>query len=506
MDRISRQIFAFVVFGVMVFYGAAREAVAAPMAGVVDVYPRGALMTMRFEAAAKMEIELPLTLDRDSIRVEGGDGVKVLDFDVREITRPGWVPPALTTLAQEVSKARTQADMLTSRAAAFAEAIKQLGEAVPAGLKGAELETYIDTVIKKRESIGIKAAETAVLLEKATKQYELLKEEYEKLFPGDHDRMLLLTVGTEGNGRVTVKAWTDSASWSPVYSLELNSSTGEIKGTAGAEVNQKSGITWKGDILLHTVRPRGGLKIPELISLVVDFLEIAPSAKAMRMEEATEMAPSSMMNDLQEEPFMEEGLTDVTMKTKGTVPGFGESVRMDAGRFTEKSEVSLVCMPEFSNEAWTVATVKSAGRAFLPGEAKLSVDGKDTGVTMIPSRSMGQELSLPFGTTPLVTAKREEMLPKTGSSWIIKGKYQRGYVITVSNGLSKSVKVKVMDRVPVPAQDAIKVQDLILVPEPSEKNDKGFLTWEVDLEKGKSKEISVKYAITYPSDKELMFR
>lgn len=503
MNRISRLIFPFLVFAVMAFCGAARETEAAPMAGVVDVYPRGALMTMRFEAAPKMEIELPLTLDRDFIRVEGEDVVKVLDFDIKEITMPGWVPPALTTLAQEVDKARTQVDMLASRAAALAQAIKQLGEAVPAGLKGAELETYIDTAIKKRESIGIKAAETGVLLEKATKQYELLKGEYEKLFPGDHDRMFLLTVETEGKGSVTVKAWTNSAFWRPVYSMDLNSSTGEIKGTAGAEVNQKSGITWKGDILLHTVRPRGGLGIPEMRSLVVDFLEIAPSAKALRMESAKMAAPA---DDLQEEPFMEEGLTDVTMKARGTVPGFGESVRMDTGRFTEKGEVSLVCIPEFSNEAWTVATVKSAGRALLPGEAKLSVDGKDTGVTMIPSRSMGQELSLPFGTTPLVTAKREELLPKTGSSWIIKGKHQRGYVITVTNGLSKPVKVKVMDRVPVPARDTIKVQDLILVPEPSEKDEKGFLTWEVDLEKGKSKEVSVKYTITYPSDKELMFR
>jgi len=236
---------------------------------------------------------------------------------------------------------------------------------------------------------------------------------------------------------------------------------------------------------------------------VVDFLEIAPSVKALRMETAEMAMP---MEDASEEPFMEEGLTDVTMKAKGTVPGFGESVRMDSGKFTEKGEVSLVCIPEFSSEAWTVATVKASGRAFLPGEARVSVDGKDTGVTMIPARSMGQELRLPFGTTPLVTAKREEMLPKTGSSWIIKGKHQRGYLITVSNGLSRAVKVKVMDRVPVPARDTIKLQDLILSPEPGEKDDKGYLTWEVDLEKGKSREISVKYTITYPSDRELMFR
>ncbi|MDT8284590.1 MAG: DUF4139 domain-containing protein [Thermovirgaceae bacterium] len=505
MNRFFRVIVPIVFLGVLVFGGTALEAEAVPVAGVVDVYPRGALLTMKFEAAAEMEVEMPLTLDRELIRVEGGDGVTVMNFDAKEITRPGWIPPELSDLAQEVDKARTQIDMLVSRAAALSQGIKHLGESLPAGLKGTELEAFIDTALKKRESLELKASENAVLLEKAKKQYDILKGEFDQRFPGDPDRMLLLSITTEGKGSVTVKAWTNSASWRPVYRMELNSSTGEIKGTVGAEVNQKSGVTWKGEILLHTVRPRGGINMPEMRPLVVDFLEIAPSAKAMRMEEALDMA-AGPLKDLQDEPFMEEGLTDVTMKAKGTVPGFGESIRMDSGRFTEKSDVSLVCIPEFSNEAWTVATVRSSGRTFLPGEAELSVDGKDTGVTMIPARSQGQELRLPFGTTPLVTAEREEMLPTTGSSWIIKGKHQRGYVITVSNGLSRSVKVKVMDRVPVPARDTIKVQDLVLVPGPAEKDDKGFLTWEVDLEKGKSKEISVKYAITYPSDKELMFR
>lgn len=502
MDRLSRVFVALVLFAAL-FCGSAVIAFAAPVAGIVDVYPRGALLTMKFDAAEKMEIELPLTLDRKFIRVEGGEGVEVLDLDIREITRPGWVPPALAPMAQEVNKARVQVDALASRASALEQAVKHLEMAPPSGLKGAELETYIDTAVRKRESIGTKAAETAILLDSARKHYELLKEEYERLFPGDPDRLLLLKASTSGKGSVRVTAWTNSASWRPVYSLELNSSTGEIRGIAGAEVEQKSGITWKGDILLHTVRPRGGISIPEMRPLVVDFLEIAPSVKALRMETAEMAMP---MEDASEEPFMEEGLTDVTMKAKGTVPGFGESVRMDSGKFTEKGEVSLVCIPEFSSEAWTVATVKASGRAFLPGEARVSVDGKDTGVTMVPARSMGQELRLPFGTTPLVTAKREEMLPKTGSSWIIKGKHQRGYLITVSNGLSRAVKVKVMDRIPVPARDTIKLQDLILTPEPGEKDDKGYLTWEVDLEKGKSREISVKYTITYPSDRELMFR
>jgi len=76
----------------------------------------------------------------------------------------------------------------------------------------------------------------------------------------------------------------------------------------------------------------------------------------------------------------------------------------------------------------------------------------------------------------------------------------------VSNGLAEAVTLKVKDRIPVPANESIKVQDVALSPEPAERDEKGFLTWEVKLEKGQSRQISVKYTVTYPSDKELIFR
>ncbi|HBG14666.1 MAG TPA: hypothetical protein DDW96_05020, partial [Synergistaceae bacterium] len=227
------------------------------------------------------------------------------------------------------------------------------------------------------------------------------------------------------------------------------------------------------------------------------------NGKVLRLES---MARAPMEDKAAEGAFLEEGLTDVTIRTSSMVRGFGEDVIIDAGTFTEEADVSLVCLPEFSPEAWTVATVKSLGRALLPGEVRLSVDGKETGTTTIRALSAGQEMEIPFGTTPLVTAKREEMIPTTGTSWIIKGKHQRGYIITVSNGLAEAVTLKVKDRIPVPANEAIKVQDVALSPEPAERDEKGFLTWDVKLEKGQSSQIRVKYTVTYPSDKELIFR
>jgi len=475
---------------------------AAVTAGRVDVYPGEAVVRISLAAEPAMSLELPSAFDPSSVTVSGEGDVKVAGLDVREVPRTGWVPPSLAPLAEEVEKAHAQVEVLSSRAASIAQGVKHLEAAVPEGLKEVELAAYVDAALKKREALELKASETKGLLEKAQKEYEALKAEYEGRFPGRPDRVVLVTFSTEGKGEVLLTARTDSARWRPLYRLELNSSTGEIRGVYGVEVNQKSGIDWDGEVVFHTVRPRGGVRIPDMPPLIADIHDPDKNKKAFELA----MRAAAPALDGAAGEYLEEGLTDVAIRTSAAVNGSGEDVTIDAGTFTEESEVSLVCIPEYSPEAWTVATVKSLGRALLPGEARLSVDGKDTGRTRLEALSMGQEAVLPFGTTPLVTAEREEMIPTTGTSWIVKGKHQRGYIITVSNGLDKAVKVRVKDRVPVPANEAIKIQDVTLSPAPAERDEKGFLTWEIALDKGKSSQVSVKYTVTYPSDKELIFR
>ena len=96
----------------------------------------------------------------------GEGNVKVTGFDVREVVRTGWVPPSLSLLADEVEKAQAQVDMLASKAASLAQAIRHLEEAVPTGLKSTELDAYVETALKKREALELRARDW-VLLERA---------------------------------------------------------------------------------------------------------------------------------------------------------------------------------------------------------------------------------------------------------------------------------------------------------------------------------------------------
>lgn len=476
-------------------------------ATLVDVYPAGARMTFEIQASGVLETDLPMTIDKESLRVTPGDGVTVKDISVIESPRVGWIPPALQGLADEVEQAKAEVDRLEARSAALEQSIKLLDQAPPEGLDSKELTAYIDAASSKRENVELKLSQTAVLLEKARLSHNLMKAELDKRMPPQTDKVLHVRIDLSGKGACLLSGWSNDARWRPRYRMDLDSSSGAIKALMRPEVIQKTGITWKGDIRLHTVRPKESLTAPDPDPLVVDLRREPSYAKSdaralmMEMEEGAMPAPAAG-----NAPVVEEGLSDVILKAGGTVPGFGEPVRLDVGTFSLESAVSLLCVPEWSPEAWTVATVERLDRAVLAGECDLFIDGDDSGSTWIENRSAGQDIVIPFGRTPLVTASREEMIPKEGSSWIGKGRMQRGYVIKVTNGLPRETEVKVIDRLPIPAQESITVGKTELKPEPAEHADNGILTWNFKLPAGGSEEISVSYQVTWPGSEEIVFR
>jgi hypothetical protein len=151
--------------------------------------------------------------------------------------------------------------------------------------------------------------------------------------------------------------------------------------------------------------------------------------------------------------------------------------------------------------------LKRADRAFLAGKAELSIDGSPSGRTGMPALSTGQPLSMAFGTSPLVRAERKDLLDREGSSWTGKGRMERGYAITVTNGLDRTATITVKDRIPVSVQEKIRIEGLEISPEPAERDDReGLLAWPMELAPGQTGQVTVRYRIAYPGDREITFQ
>lgn len=474
-----------------------------PEVAAVDVYPSGAQMRMEFDAGGTIDVELPMTVDPESLRFELSETARILDSSVRRVARVGWIPSALKDLADEVERAKTEKERLSARLEALDQARKHLEAATPEVSTPGELDAYIDGAIAKRETVALKIAETSAALADAKTQYEILRQELESRLPKENDKIQVLTVETTGEGRIGIIAWTGEAEWHPKYQLSLDSESGMIEGSLQAAVTQKTGLDWNGDISLHTVRPRQGLATPKLSPLVVDYRESLLSKADEKVFRAADSL-KAVAPELKER--VEEGLADVRMETSGFVPGSGDRTHLEIGRFSMPASMEVVCVPEIADEAWIMATIEELDRAILEAGAELFVDGKQTGSTTLEAASIGQKMVIPFGKTPLVTASREELLPKEGSNWIGKDRLQKGYMITVTNGLDRPLEVVVRDRLPVPAKEEIRIEDVSIDPVPAEQDDKGILTWRIQMESGGTKRISVMYTIRFQGGKDLIFR
>lgn len=465
---------------------------------IADVYPRGARVVLEAPARPETTFDLPMSFEEDSIRVLGR-GARILSVETSRIQRTGWVPPALAGLDARVKNARLEVDRLESRAASLQQTSKHLQDPVPSSWKPQDLLKFLDTAAKRREQAEKEIRDNARALDKAKAELSRLETELSGKMPPEPDAALRVRVKTSGAGSLRLVLWTPHASWNTRYALDLAARTGKVSFGQEALVQQKTGFDWDGEIILHTVQPRRTMTAPELPPLIADFRqERQRSDGIMMMKEAA-------VPDKAGETVQEETLTDLALKTRGRVSGEGTPSRISVASFSLPSETGVVVIPALEREAWLTAEIKALDRALLPGPAELSMDGSPSGRALIGTMGRGESLKLAFGRVPLVTSSLEEAVPREGTTWG-RGRLEKAFTLSVTNGMGTQTAVKVLDRVPVSAQDKIKVEVLALDPKPSKQDDRGILSWDLTLAPGETKKLSLKYRLTYPADRALIFR
>jgi len=463
-----------------------------------DVYPRGARVTLETPARTDMTFDLPLSFEEESMRVSG-EGIRILSVETSRIQRTGWIPPALASLDGRVRTARAEVDRLEARAASLQQTTKHLQDTVPSSWKPQDLLGFLDAAAKRREQVEQQVRENGRALEKARGELARLEKELSEKMPPQPDTATRIRIKTAGTGTVRLQLWTSQASWNTRYLLDLAGKTGRVAFKQEAQVQQKTGLDWDGEIVLHTVQPRRTITAPELRPLVVDF-EQATGRNADVMMSKQALAPEEAGKTVQEET-----LTDLSLKTRGRASGDGTPARLSVAAFSLPSETSVVVIPALDREAWLTAEVKSLDRPLLSGTADLSLDGSPSGRASIGTRGRGDSLKLAFGKVPLVTAKVEESVPREGTTWG-RGKLEKSFTLSVTNGTGTRTAVTVLDRIPVSAQDKIKVEVLAIDPKPARHDDKGILAWEMTLAPGETRKLTVNYKLTYPADRAIIFR
>jgi hypothetical protein len=449
------------------------------MSTEAHVYPSGASVTFHVKVDRMREVLLPSAYDRDHFEVQAGEGT-LRGFVVRPVKLPGWVPPSLEGQAKELRRLEAEIQDLSSAVAARAASLKGLDAASPKdpkripGWEAQRRELH-------RQMMGW-SQRLSALKDKA----QVLKDEMARLSPPGGD--LLNRVTIDGTGSIKLSAWTDHASWRNRYSIRI---TGQrVQLDEELSISQRTGVDWNGIVTCHTASPRDFNQDQQLSPWVVDFRRPAEASPRSLMMKASDSLQASF----------EASQADVTFAAQGRVPGTGEEVVLRSGSMSLSGQVELTAMPLLSPVALLTVSTSPLPRTVLGGDANITLDGVPTGRAMLPPTPAGQSLRLTVGRASAVSASREERLTTRGIQGdraFVKGTT----VIRVSNGLERDVRVTLKDRVPVPADDSIRVSHRSSVPE--DRAEDGILTWLLTVPAGGSREVTVEYTVTYPKGREV---
>ncbi len=258
---------------------------------------------------------------------------------------------------------------------------------------------------------AVRAAQSAVESVKrelhATRQALVLAEERVE----DLECFLSLTLEGQGDVAVRVSYLVPCAVWRPAYRATLSGE--QVLFESEAVVWQRTGEAWN-DVQLEfsTARPTLGTTPPTLVD---DWLSLRPKTSIEKrvvdvtVREEVIQTAGEVSTTVPELPGLDDGgeARLITAPGRSTVPSDGQPHRVPLGRFEAKATLELVCPPEFSPLAFTVARFPNAGSSvLLAGPVDLIRSAGFVGRSQVSFTAPQETLKLSFGSEDGVRVTR----------------------------------------------------------------------------------------------------
>ncbi|KAH9589745.1 hypothetical protein MS3_00010292 [Schistosoma haematobium] len=198
------------------------------------------------------------------------------------------------------------------------------------------------------------------------------------------------------------------------------------------------------------------------------------------------------------------------------IKGNGEPHRVIIGKLEFKPKLQYITIPKQTPKAFLRVTMHNISEyALLEGQASVYIDSNFIGKTKLSATAVQEEFTCELGYDPgiRVTYMPKHKYKKTGTflgnkttSIVFK------QVISVENSYPRSMKLLVIDQLPVSTEDKLKIHLI----EPSIKNPEKYdptkpirisktksIEWDIELAPYESRELVLKYLVEHPSIKDI---
>lgn len=319
----------------------------------------------------------------------------------------------------------------------------------------------------------------------------------------DLECLLALTVEGQGEVAVRVSYLVPCAVWRPAYRATLSGD--EVLFESEAVVWQRTGEAWpEVQLEFSTARPTLGTAPP---SLQDDWLALRPKTSVEKRvvdvavrEEAIQTAGETSVA-VPELPGLDDGGEARLLKAPGksTVPSDGQPHRVPMGSFKAKAALELVCPPELSALAFTVARFgNEGGSVLLAGPVDLIRAAGFVGRSQVSFTAPGETLKLSFGSEDGVRVTRSVDEKVDEARLTGRRTTKKTVTLHLSNASTTPRKLLLEERVFVSEVKEVEVQVLQKEcdPAPSPVSKDGIARLEVALPPNATKKVKFVWEVS----------
>ncbi|MDF1562859.1 MAG: mucoidy inhibitor MuiA family protein [Deltaproteobacteria bacterium] len=338
-----------------------------------------------------------------------------------------------------------------------------------------------------------------------------------------------LQIRGKGKAELNLSYLTSGATWEPVGELRARAEGRAVSMLQAASVVQTTGEDWEGaKLTFSTQLPRETLVVPEVQALLLGDDGVGLGEAVNRATESFQKARSSylLQNELankanpewrmqlEHQQQVEQRATAAfeSLAARGTTAHFealaqrtvrsdGKTVRVPIARASFDAGLKLVAVPEVSlNVIRTAALMNTSEQSILPGRTALYLDGAFVGTSELPFVAPRESFSTFLGIHEGV--KLERTIDRERSS-IDRGRRRTtvtaSFLISAENLGLEAVRLEVGDRVPVPQNEDLELDD-VEIPKGAARDADGVVKWVADLTPGSKTVWRIEYTLEYPND------
>ncbi|MEJ2228806.1 MAG: DUF4139 domain-containing protein, partial [Alphaproteobacteria bacterium] len=343
---------------------------------------------------------------------------------------------------------------------------------------------------------------------------------------------------------LTLQYQVPSASWSAFYDAHLTTgdqadgAARKLSLTRYASISQSSGEDWENIALsLSTTKPGTATAAPDMAMLSVDF---TGGAAPSNIGNSLGQQQSNTRVILEKRSYFDEHNKKVRVKKvllkgksqshrqiiastfqavhaisgRATIKSTGEAKRLQIADDNMEPKLLVRTVPRLDHNAYLYAkfAMPKTSSPVIGGQVTLLRDGVYVGTGALPQLAPGEEMELGFGADERVKVKRVVKEDKKGETGTFSTTrvVERSYAIMVKNLHTRDVLLQIIDRIPVPMHQDIKVDFAMTEgPKPTARDvddKRGTILWQMTAKPDEQKQLAFGYRLTAPGGKLLQFR